>query len=137
MTTSKLKTIHRHNNCVICGKRNLLSIKLNFISSEDSSVYAIFKSHDGLQGYDGYLHGGVISTLLDSAMTHCLFHNGVIAVTGDLRIRFLHLVPCDTDLTIRAKIKVIKCRAYIVTAELLKDERVLTKAEAKFMQYCG
>ena len=135
MITKQLETKHWHNNCAICGKNNLLSMELNFISTENQSIHANFKSHSGLQGYDGYLHGGIISSLLDAAMTHCLFHYGVVAVTADLRIRFLHLIPCDADLTIGAQIKSVKCGLYVVTAKILVDDHVFAKAEAKFMKY--
>lgn len=135
MTTKQLATKHWHDNCAICGKRNLLSLELDFSSTDEHSIVSRFKSHSGLQGYEGYLHGGVISALLDAAMTHCLFHYGVIAVTGDLHIRFLHLIPCDADLTVTAQIKTIKYGIYIVTARLLIDEQLMAKAEAKFVKY--
>jgi len=135
--TKQLETKHWHDNCAICGKRNLLSLELDFISTENQSISAQFKSHSGLQGYDGYLHGGVISSLLDAAMTHCLFHYGVVAVTGDLRIRFLHLIPCDAYVVVNAQIKAIKYGIYIVTAELLVNDHVMAKAEAKFVKYGG
>jgi acyl-coenzyme A thioesterase PaaI-like protein len=133
--TNQLETKHRHNNCAICGEKNLLSMEINFISAENNSIYANLTPHSGLQGYDGYLHGGVISTLLDAAMTHCLFHYGVVAVTGDLHIRFLHLVPYDVCLTVRAQIKNTKHKLYLVSAELLFNNLVFAKAEAKFMKY--
>jgi acyl-coenzyme A thioesterase PaaI-like protein len=59
----------------------------------DGAVHTVFKAHEGLQGYRGILHGGVITALLDAAMANCLFLKGVEALTGDLHVRFLKPVP--------------------------------------------
>jgi hypothetical protein len=88
VTTEQCKTDYGHRWCLMCASDNPLSLGLTFRADGDGAVYGSFQSHAGLQGYDGYIHGGVISALLDSVMTHCLFHSGVRAVTGELNIRF-------------------------------------------------
>jgi hypothetical protein len=67
-------------------------------------------------------------------MTHCLFHHGVQALTGDLRVRFLEPVPCDSLLDLRARIEAMSPPLYRVKAELVCDERVMAWAEARFLQ---
>jgi acyl-coenzyme A thioesterase PaaI-like protein len=96
-------------------------------------VRARVLGHPGLQGYDGILHGGVISALLDEAMTHCLFHHGVKAVTGELRVRFLKPVPCQADLDLKAWLSSERPPLYRVKAELVHEQQVVARAEAKFM----
>ena len=93
---SLLNTVHA--DCVLCGSRNPLSLGLSFHPGDDGGVRTLFQAHSGLQGYKGILHGGVISSLLDAAMTHCLFHQGIEAVTGDLHVRFVKSVPCDAQM---------------------------------------
>lgn len=98
---------------------------------------ASFQPHRGLQGYEGILHGGVISALLDSAMTHCLFHHGVRAVTVELRVRFLQPVYCQGTLGLRARILLAKPPLYRLRAELGAEEQIMAWAEAKFMEQKG
>lgn len=87
-----------------------------------------------MQGYQGMLHGGVIAALLDSAMTHCLFHNGVRGVTGDLHVRFVEPVPCDSTLVIQARIASRNPPLFYLRAEMRRDCQVMAWAEAKFIE---
>jgi acyl-coenzyme A thioesterase PaaI-like protein len=126
--------VNGHNHCLMCGSRNPFSLGLRFHSGEQGSVWARFKAQRRFQGYDGILHGGVISALLDAAMTHCLFHHGVQAVTGDLRVRFLKPVPCKDLLHVRAWLLSATPPLFRVAAILVYGQRVMARAEAKFMQ---
>jgi acyl-coenzyme A thioesterase PaaI-like protein len=123
-----------HANCLLCGSKNPWSQQIKFYPSKDGWIYGEFQANPRLQGYDGILHGGVITSLLDSAMTHCLFHRGIQAVTGDLHVRFLHSVPCDSFLSMRASILSASSSLYKVHAELICKEQVMARAEAKFVR---
>ncbi len=126
-----LKNEHRH--CVICGDRNPLSLRLLFHPTNEG-VQARFQAHAGLQGYDGILHGGVIASLLDAAMTHCLFDRGICAVTVDLRIRYLLPAPCAALLDLKAWVISSKILLHHLKAEMACNGNVLASAEAQFMQ---
>jgi uncharacterized protein (TIGR00369 family) len=123
-----------HESCLLCGNLNPRSFNLSFRKAGNGVVQAHFKTHVELQGYEGILHGGVIAALLDAAMTHCLFHHGVQAVTGDLHVRFLQPVSCNVSLEIIAWILSSHPSLYRLRAEIILDERVMAWAEAKFMQ---
>jgi len=93
-----------------------------------------WKAESELQGYEDILHGGVIAGLLDAAMTHCLFHQGVQALTGELQIRFLQPVPCEALLELRAWLVIARPPLYHVAAEAIYGQNVMATAEAKFMR---
>lgn len=122
-----------HSNCLLCGQHNPWSLGVKFHATDDGCICGKFHAHSKLQGYDGVLHGGVITSLLDAAMTHSLFHKGIKAVTGDLRVRFLHPIPCDSILNLTACVLSEKSRAYVVNAKILYKDCLMAKAEAKFM----
>ncbi len=124
-----------HSHCLLCGKRNPWSLGLQFRDDEAGRVWADFQAHPRLQGYDGILHGGVISSLLDAAMTHCLFHRDVRAVTGDLHIRFVQPIPCSSHVRIVAWVVQEKSPLYRLRGEVRCVDRVMAWAEAKFMQH--
>jgi uncharacterized protein (TIGR00369 family) len=123
-----------HAYCFICGDRNPRSLGLTFRPVDADTVCAEFQANPELQGYDGILHGGVIAALLDAAMTHCLFHRGIEAITGDLHVRFLHPVSCHTLLEVRARALSMKPPLYRVEAQLAHGPLVLARAEATFMR---
>ncbi len=132
--TERNEADYVHRQCLMCGSDNPLSLGLTFRADENGVVYGSFQSHDGLQGYDGYMHGGVISALLDSVMTHCLFHRGVKAVTGELTVRFKFPVPSTAALDLRGWVKSVATPLYYVEAELLYEQRVMARAKAIFME---
>ena len=73
-----------HCNCILSGRQNPISLGLAFDISTDGGVFTQYEANALLQGYEGILHGGIIAALLDAAMTHCLFHHNIEAVTGAL-----------------------------------------------------
>ncbi len=122
-----------HEWCLLCGNRNPRSLHLEFDPGE-GEVSAEFTPGRELQGYSGIIHGGMVSALLDSAMTHCLFSQGVKALTGELNVRFLHSVRADEPLRIRAWITSSRPPLYKLKSELSQHSRIMARAEAKFMK---
>ncbi len=127
----KLKELH--GNCIACGAENSSSLKLQFHPVDDQTVEGTFVGGSHLQGYEGILHGGIVATLLDSAMAHCLFQKNIKGLTADLRVRFLHSIPCMSRLTIKAWVTCAVSTLYELKGEVLLDGKVMAKAKAKFM----
>lgn len=95
-----------HAHCMVCGCRenNPDSLELVFSRHLDGSVSAPFVVGPKHQGYSGLLHGGMTSTLLDAAMTHCLFMQGIKALTAELTVRFLAPIRLGQTLTVCARL---------------------------------
>ena len=123
-----------HTQCIMCGDNNPMSLRLKFKSGVKGGVSASFQGNSLLQGYDGILHGGVISAMLDSAMANCLFYRDIEAVTGELLVRFMAPVPFDASLIVRAWLVNATPPLYQLKAELEHAGIVMASADAKFMQ---
>lgn len=123
-----------HSQCIVCGSALETGIGLDFSLRDDGSVEAHFECPRVFQGYDGMLHGGVASTLLDGAMTNCLFAHGLIAVTAEMTVRFRHPVTVGVPLVVRARISRSQIVLHVVEAELIQNGQIKTKAEGKFME---
>jgi len=54
--------------CFVCGPRNPWGLKLRFERDGDR-VTTTFTAREEYQGFPGYLHGGVITALLDEVMS--------------------------------------------------------------------
>ena len=121
-----------HGACVMCGVNNPWSLGVSFESDGEGGVRTHFTPDLRLQGYDGMLHGGVSAALLDAAMTHCLFHWNVRAVTADLRVRYPHPVPMGRTLGLRARVTEARVPLYRMRAELTDGDAVLVWAQATF-----
>lgn len=112
-----------HVNCMVCGRYDSLGLRFR---AKGSCVEALFQADPKWQGYQGVLHGGMISTLLDAAMTHCLFDHGIEAMTADLKIRFLKPAPCTKFLLLRAHLLSERHHLYQLSAELICAGELLT-----------
>jgi acyl-coenzyme A thioesterase PaaI-like protein len=80
------------------------------------------------------IHGGIISLLLDSAMTNCLFAKNKKAVTGMLSVRYLHPVSINRMADISARLVKSAPPLYYLEAQISQDGVMLAKASGKFME---
>lgn len=76
------------HNCFGCGRLNQHGLQLSFFAHERGGVQASFVPADRFEGYDGMIHGGVISTVLDEVMAWSLYRQETWAVTGELTVRY-------------------------------------------------
>jgi len=123
----------RHINCIVCGPANKRGLGLEFSLSQDGAVEAVFDCDEVFQGYEHVLHGGVVSSLLDGAMTNCLFAKGCCAVTAELNVRFRHPVVTGRDARVRAWVERSTRPLHILKAEVVQDGQVKATASGKFM----
>ena len=122
-----------HPNCLFCGKGNPIGFKLEFRVVKPGAVRAAFPCGARFQSYFETLHGGVTSALLDAAMTNALFSLGVVAVTGELTVRFLRPVALGAEAEVTAGVAAASRPLYNLTAEIAQFGRVVARARAKFV----
>jgi uncharacterized protein (TIGR00369 family) len=108
---------------MVCGSRdnNPDTVNLMFSEHPDGSC-ADYTADHRHQGYTGLLHGGMTSTLLDAAMTHCLFMQGVQALTAELTVRFISPV-CTGETDGMCQTAWATQGIYLLEAWLTKDSR--------------
>ena len=123
-----------HRNCLLCGTENLNSFGLRFEPHETGGVNAEFQGSEKLQGYNGILHGGIIASLLDSAMTNCLFLLGIKAVTADLKVRYKHLIPCGVTVDVQASLEASHPPLYRLKSRILMNGKVMARGQARFIE---
>lgn len=122
-----------HPACVACGASNPQGLRLQFAVRPDGSVSASFRCSDAFQSYPGTVHGGVVSALLDAAMTNLLFSMGVVAVTAELNVRFVAPVHPDRHAVVRASVaRRARHGLHFLDAEIEQDARIVARASAKF-----
>jgi uncharacterized protein (TIGR00369 family) len=123
-----------HGNCVVCSSSNERSLGLEFELSPDGGVEAVFACDKVFEGYTDFVHGGVISSLLDGAMTNCIFAHGCIAITAELKVRFKQPLDVGTPARVRAWIDRYYRPLYYVEAEISQNQVIKATAEGKFLE---
>ena len=121
-----------HPKCIVCSFTNGNGLHLEFDVADDGSVTAIFQGDDAFEGYPGMVHGGVISSILDGAMGHCMFARGQAAVTVEMTIRFRHPVITGHEATVLARITRFSHPLYLLEAEIIQDGKVKATAKGKY-----
>lgn len=132
----KEKELVTYGNCFVCGENNPGGLRLNFeIDREKQTLKTTFVASSVYQGYDGIVHGGIISTLLDEAMAKLAYELGYNAITASLEIRFKKPVPILERLTVYGEITEVKRRIVKAKALVTKgDGTVLAAATSTLMR---
>jgi uncharacterized protein (TIGR00369 family) len=122
-----------HPRCIACAPQRKSGLRLDFQDTGDGKVRATFDCAAAFEGYPGYLHGGIISTVLDSAMANCLFAQGHKAVTAELTVKFRAPVLVDRTAVAEARAARDLFPLFVMEATLEQDGQLKATATAKFI----
>jgi uncharacterized protein (TIGR00369 family) len=82
-------TLKSDGGCFVCGEKNSAGLHVKFdVNRKRKTIEAEHLFSETYQGYDGIVHGGILSLLLDEAMVKLAFAVGLPAVTGEITVRF-------------------------------------------------
>lgn len=81
------------NRCFGCGDANPVGLHLSFMLAEDGAVVCHHTVGDLYEGPKGYVHGGLIATLLDETMSKAIRSHGIVAMTRQMSVDYLRPVP--------------------------------------------
>lgn len=95
--------------CVVCGAENPTGLHLNFVCTPEG-VAAEWMPTDAWQSFQGVIHGGIISTVLDEAMSKAVIAREFEALTAELRVRFKTRVTPGNLLRVRGRVVEIRKR---------------------------
>lgn len=127
----KAMKFETYGNCFVCGQNNPNGLRLNFeIDEEKKTLKTTFVATPTFQGWDGIVHGGIISTLLDEAMAKLVYELGYQSVTASLEIKFKKPAPILEPLLVYGEITEVNRRVVRAKARVTKENGTLL-AEGK------
>ena len=89
------------NPCFGCGDANPEGMHLRFDRDEQRQrIVGKFRLGPEYQGAAGFIHGGIIATLLDEVMSKVSQFSNVRAVTAELSIEYLKPIRVGDELTV-------------------------------------
>jgi uncharacterized protein (TIGR00369 family) len=118
------------NRCFGCGLANDAGLRLHFLLAEDGTVVCPATVPDAFEGHPGYLHGGIIATLLDEAMSKAVRARGLTAMTRHLEVDYKRPVPSRTAIRIEGQVVRSEGRKHWVEARI-HDESAHVLAQGK------
>jgi hypothetical protein len=106
--------------CVVCGTQNPTGLQIRFRSSSDGAT-ARWTPAIGWESFEGVVHGGIIATVLDEAMSQAIIARGWEALTVELKVRFRGRVAPGDCLQIRGWVVERRRRRVRAEATLITD----------------
>jgi len=116
--------------CFVCGKDNPMGMKLEFKKNGDEAR-GEFVISELYQGWRGFVHGGIIATILDEVMAYTYFPE-FKGVTAKTEVRIRQPVPIGVPLVATGRL--VKRTRKLLTTEAtiaLKDGTVLAECIAQ------
>ena len=125
-----------YGNCFVCGENNLGGLQLKFeIDKEHQTLKTTFVAKPTFQGWDGLVHGGIISTLLDEAMAKLSYELGYNTITVSLEIRFKKPAPILEPLLVYGEISEVNKRLVKAKARVTKEDgTILAEGKSTLMK---
>jgi acyl-coenzyme A thioesterase PaaI-like protein len=121
-----------HPDCVVCGEKNPFGMHLEFSRIEQNKVIAGFTPGKYLQGYKGIVHGGVLASMLDGVMVHCLFYHLLEAYTVSMNLEYKMPVFVEKPLVLRAELIERKRVKVFLKASIEQEQIIKVSADACF-----
>jgi len=122
------------NHCFGCGTNNPVGLRLQFSVAPGQAVVCEATVSDNYEGPPGYLHGGIIATLLDEAMSKANRARGVVAMTRQMQVEYLRPVPSGSPIRLAGRVTRSEGRKHWAEAEIQNAEgKILAQASGLFI----
>ncbi len=113
------------NWCFACGKENPIGLRLEFYE-EENAFCCEFTPGKNFQGYEGIMHGGIASVILDEIMARFLIDiKKIPVVTSRMEVRFRKPVRINSTVMAKALYDHSEKNFHFVTGELRSKEGIL------------
>ena len=124
----------RDTMCFGCGKDTPMGLHLHF-RTDENGCYTSFVPQPVHQSYDGRMHGGLISTLLDETMgNYPYMYEHKVAYTARLEVRFRQPVRIGERIHVITKVKRRKGQLLEMTGQVIREDgTVAAEADGKLM----
>jgi uncharacterized protein (TIGR00369 family) len=122
-----------HPHCFACSPVHPAGLRLRFEPTPDGGVAARFDGRERHASYSGTVHGGLVATLIDSAMCNCMFSWGYEAMTAELVVRYRKPVAIGQPVIARARVTRDLHPLFYLEADVTQEGEIRAAATAKFM----
>lgn len=136
-TAEKLKPFANpaQNRCFGCGHANAGGLQLEFSLTEHSKVVCRTTLGENFEGPRGFVHGGIIATLLDETMSKAVRAHGVVAMTRRMEVDYKRPVPSTEEIRIEGRVTRKEGRKHWTEASILDpDGKQLAHAQGLFIE---
>jgi uncharacterized protein (TIGR00369 family) len=123
------------NRCFGCGEANETGLRLEFFLAADGTVVCPATISNAFEGHPGFLHGGIIATLLDETMSKSVRARGLTAMTRHMAIEYRRPVPSQVPIRMEGRVVRSEGRKHWAEAHIFDNEgTALAEAKGLFVE---
>ncbi|GLI38943.1 PaaI family thioesterase [Geobacter hydrogenophilus] len=126
------------NHCFICGSNNPIGLHAVFTADpEKGRAETRVSIPEHFQGWQGIVHGGILSALLDEICAQACMARGLQVVTSEMRLRYRKPVPTGSVVTVIGEIVGDRRRLIDVRGVIEMDGQTMAEAEVIMFKTAG
>jgi uncharacterized protein (TIGR00369 family) len=123
------------SRCFGCGPANPSGLHLSFFLAPDGTVVSLPVIPDTFEGPAGYVHGGIIATLLDEIMSKAVRALGLRSMTRHMEVDYLRPVPTVKPIRLQGRLIRSEGRKHWIEAAILDAEaNTLARSKGLFVE---
>jgi uncharacterized protein (TIGR00369 family) len=123
-----------HPRCFVGRREDRFGLGVTFTSVDEARVEATVECPASWEGYPGVVHGGIVASLLDAAMTNSLFARGLAPLTVELRVRYRRPLVLGRPGVVAGRVTGTRHGVLLAEADIVQDARVCASATGRFMR---
>src|SRR5512147_525637 len=124
-----------NQRCYVCGKKNPVGLAVDFeIDAVARAMSASFIPSDDHQGYEGIVHGGILSSLLDEAMAKLAYGLGIPAMTAEITVKFKAPAAPGDRLLVSGRLTEESKKLILAEAAITRGPVVIAEAKGKLLR---
>jgi acyl-coenzyme A thioesterase PaaI-like protein len=89
------------SGCFVCGPAHSIGLRIKYEVTGGGVIEARWVPGAAWQGFPGIIHGGIVSTVLDEAMSKAVAAHREKALTAEMRVRFRRPVQPGREFVVR------------------------------------
>ncbi len=129
----KLDLSEENNNCIGCGEKNPIGLKLKF-DMKDGIAITKSKLNSNYEGYKNIIHGGIITLILDETSAKAIHSTSIVAVTGKITVYFKRPLMVGEEFTCEARVVKKDGKRIFVETKLTVGNEIKAKSESIFFK---
>lgn len=118
--------------CFVCGPDNARGLRLKVEGCEGRCSFS-WTPDLCFQGWEGILHGGIVTAVLDEAMAYAAMSVAGHSATTEISVTFRKPVMTRKEILVRAEVESNRGRLTLTRGEVLQDGQVMATAKARFL----
>ncbi|MDM8541364.1 hotdog fold domain-containing protein [Desulfococcaceae bacterium HSG9] len=122
LALNRLENFDKDRGCFACGLNNPIGLKMEFYS-DGQTVFSWLTVPQNLCGWRNIIHGGIITTIMDEAMSWTAHHLiKKLILTKTINVQFLHPLYVEKRIQVEGRVALINGeREAELTALIIND----------------